>query len=379
MNALNNNVQDLHDVYKCFTKRAIPGVDNDANKISLPLVDVPTLRHICGCAAEAFKRDEKIMHLNGKYIVIGDLHGHLMDLFRIFKHFGWPPRNKYLFLGDIVDRGEFSLETCTIIFLLKVLYPEHVFVIRGNHEFAEMYKTSGFGDELRNSYKEFDVSPFFDMAFCEIPIAAIINLRYLCIHGGIGPRFLNISDIEMIPRPLVGYLDDLSQSILWSDPNLYVVGFQPSSRGCGFFFGEDVCSSFLDRNCIDMIVRGHECVEKGVEFVFNRKCMTVFSASKYCNNIENKCGVVTFIEGGTFEITTFPPVKSYVLRSKSRFYSLDFFIHRLPKLPSISKQSVEAQVSFRKTPLVPMKKGISKAVSVQRLTPLKPLHSFEML
>ncbi|EAX91331.1 Ser/Thr protein phosphatase, putative [Trichomonas vaginalis G3] len=378
MNALNDNIQNLYDVYKCFTKRAIPGVDNDNNKIALPLLDIQTLRHICGCAAEAFRRDEKIMHLNGKFIVVGDLHGHLMDLFRIFKHSGWPPQNKYLFLGDIVDRGEFSLETCTIILLLKVLYPEHVYVIRGNHEFAEMYRIGGFGEELRNTYKDSDVTPFFDMTFCEIPIAAIINMRYLCIHGGIGPQFSRISELEMIPRPLVGYVDELSQTILWSDPSPYVTGFQPSSRGCGYFFGEDKCAEFIDRNAIDMIIRGHECVEKGVEFMFKRKCMTVFSASKYCNNTNNKCGIAVFLENDSFEITTFPPVKTYVLRSKSKFYSLDFFTHKAPRLPTIPHQNTDRPPSFRKPIPMAMKKGISKAVSVQRLTTLKRDHPFEL-
>lgn len=374
-------MKDLYDVYKCFTKRQIPGAENDTNKIALPLVDIPTLKLICETAAENFKRDDNMMRLEGKYIVVGDLHGHLMDLFRIFKHSGWPPQNKYLFLGDIVDRGEFSLETATLILLLKALYPEHVYMIRGNHEFPQLYLLGGFGEELRNTYKDFDVTPYFDMAFFDIPIGAIINKRYLCIHGGIGPRVNKINDIEMISRPLVDCADDISQTVLWSDPNPYVTGFQPSTRGCGYFFGEEECVQFADRNGIDMIVRGHECVEKGVEFHFQRRCMTVFSASKYCNSTNNKCGIAVFLESGAMEITTFPPVKNYVLRSKSRFYSLDFFTHKapVPKLPVITRQYTEKSTTFRKLTPVNTKKGIPKAGSATRIPTLSRTNNFDFI
>lgn len=331
---------ETYDVFQRFTKRALPGVTNDINKIVLPLIPQQLMCDICQSALEKFKEDSQIMMLDGEVITAGDLHGHLIDLFRIFQKFGWPPQRRYLFLGDIIDRGQFSIETITVILLAKILYPHHVFVIRGNHEFPDMYSRGGFLAEIQHLYKESSVEKHFFQCFSEIPIAAIINKKILCIHGGIGPSVETIDDIKKVPKPLFDYSEEPQQTILWSDPNEYSEKFEPSSRGVGYFFGEESLKVFLERNGFSLLVRGHECVEKGVELFFKKKCMTVFSASRYCDSYTNKAGIAMFKEDCTYEITTFPPVKVYLLRSKAQFSPLDFFlksIENIKPVPSVQK------------------------------------------
>ena len=331
---------DFYDVFQRFTKRVIPGITNDIEKIVLPLFPQQLMCDICQAAHDKFKEDSQIMMLDGEIVTVGDLHGHLVDLFRIFQKFGWPPHRRYLFLGDIIDRGEFSIETITIVLLAKILYPHHVFVIRGNHEFPDMYSRGGFLAEIQHLYKESSIEKHFFQCFSEIPIAAIINKKILCIHGGIGPSVETIDDIKKIPKPLFDYSDEPQQTILWSDPNEYSEKFEPSSRGVGYFFGEDSLKAFLEKNNFSLLVRGHECVEKGVELFFKKKCMTVFSASRYCDSYANKAGVTTFKDDCTYEITTFPPVKTYLLRSKAQFSPIDFFfksIENIKQAPAVQQ------------------------------------------
>ena len=326
-------IYELVEVFQKYTKRAIPGVTNDIDKISLPILPASLVVQICQLAEYAFKQDPFIMRFDGNITVVGDLHGHLPDLFRIFQKCGWPPAKKYLFLGDIIDRGEFSLETILIILVLKISFPENVFVIRGNHEFPDMYKKGGFLAEIVHFYKEIDLEPYFFSCFSQIPIAALIANKVLCLHGGIGPSVGSIADIERTPKPLIEFNSEPQQTILWSDPNEYSTDFEPSSRGLGYFFGEECLSRFLSKNNLTLLVRGHECVEKGVECVFKKKCMTVFSASRYCNSSANKAGVTHFKEDGQYEVVTFPAVKLYLLRAKALFQPLEYFTTSVTKTP----------------------------------------------
>jgi protein phosphatase len=110
----------------------------------LPVVPFPVLRDILERSRAIFEDEPMLLSINCDVLVVGDLHGHILDLFRIFHEFGFPPNTRYLFLGDLVDRGEFSTETTVLILTLKVLWPSAVWLIRGNHEFCDMWLSGGF-------------------------------------------------------------------------------------------------------------------------------------------------------------------------------------------------------------------------------------------
>ena len=172
-------------------------------------------------------------HLNSS---IGDVHGQYYDLLRLFEYGGFPPDANYLFLGDYVDRGKQSLETVCLLLAYKIKYPENFFLLRGNHECASINRIYGFYDECKRRYNIKLWKTFTDCFNC-LPIAAIIDEKILCMHGGLSPELSSLEQIKRIMRPTdvpdTGLLCDL----LWSDPDKDVQGLGENDRGVSFTFG----------------------------------------------------------------------------------------------------------------------------------------------
>lgn len=221
--------------------------------------------------------------LEGNFVVVGDIHGDLGCLVRIFQKFGFPPERNYLFLGDYVDRGKNSLEVIIMLYALKLLFPNNVVLIRGNHESAQTSKNYGFRDDCL-TYLNHSVYHTFLESFSNMPLCAVINSSIFCVHGGISQYFNKLEEIDKLKRPLTKYNDDLFIDLLWSDPSNDISEFEESDRGLGHFFGEQAFNQFLKENGLKMMIRGHECHEKGYMYNFSEKnCLTVFSASNYCD------------------------------------------------------------------------------------------------
>lgn len=239
-----------------------------------------------------------LLKLEPPITVIGDLHGHLLNLYQILQICDMPPNTKYLFLGDIVDRGYCSLETASLIFALKVCYPDCVYVIRGNHEFSSVSLTGGFFDEVTTIYNSQNVFNAFNSTFEYFPVAALVGTSYLCLHGGISPDLKFLSQLSSIERPIKEYSNPILCGLFWSDPQNEITKFQSSGRGVGFLFGSKPLIKFLNRNNLQILIRGHECVD-GYSFIFDQKCITVFSASNYCGSTENHSAVLRIMDDST--------------------------------------------------------------------------------
>ena len=149
---------------------------------------------------------------------LGDVHGQYYDLLRLFEYGGFPPDSNYLFLGDYIDRGKQSLETVCLLLAYKIKYPENFFLLRGNHECASINRISGFYDECKRRHTIKLWKVFTDCFNC-LPIAALVDDKILCMHGGLSPELNKIDTIKNIVRPTdvpdTGLLCDL----LWSDPD----------------------------------------------------------------------------------------------------------------------------------------------------------------
>lgn len=303
--------------------KSIPSHVDDHAKGNLPtempIIPGELVKRICWKACEIFREEPNILSLQSPIVIIGDLHGHVLDLYRILLGFGMPDRRSYLFLGDVVDRGEFSIETVLIIFLLKVLYPTSVYIIRGNHEFESLCGENGFKSQVLNVYGDVSVYTAFTNTFSFIPLVATIDKTVLCVHGGIGPDFQLLRQVEdAFTRPITEFGDDdLLNCILWSDPSTEATDFSPSPRGIGYHYGANAVKKFCTAQNLKMIVRAHECVSLGYQSMFDGRLATVFSASNYCGSTGNKAAVLV-INGSKVEPVRLPPL-AYLLRDKVSF------------------------------------------------------------
>lgn len=228
--------------------------------------------------------------------VVGDTHGQFLDMLEIFSKNGYPSEsNFYLFNGDYVDRGDFGCEIVLTLCLFKLLYPNCVHLLRGNHECREINTRHGFETEVLSKYSA-SVFESFQNCFSALPISAVINHKIFVCHGGLSEKAdLTIRDINQIERkgpvPYSGVFADL----LWSDPRPNLVGTIPSDRGASICFGLDRVKLFLKNNNLDLMIRSHEFKFMGYETMGDGpELITVFSAPNYVGKWKNLGAYIRF-------------------------------------------------------------------------------------
>jgi len=341
----------------------LDSISEGSSFLQLQFFEEALMIYMASKASEVFANENILLELENPIIIVGDIHGHLLDLYRIIKKFDLPPQSKYLFLGDLVDRGPFSVECLSLVFSLKILFPDHVYIIRGNHEFESVSAMGGFFTETTSIYHNTNVFNSFIAAFMNMPIAARIG-GALCLHGGLSPDFKKINQIEKIERPISDYSSSILSGILWSDPSNEPYMFRSSRRGTGFFFGEAPLIQFLRNNELKVLIRGHECVN-GVESRWGGKLITVFSASNYCGETKNSSGVLIIDENGNLIPFLFKPAK-FISRNDTQVNSKDASITRCTSLQvSLSSRSNASLLS----PLMEAEheKSIQGGVSLSKL------------
>jgi serine/threonine-protein phosphatase PP1 catalytic subunit len=255
-------------------------------------------------------KDQKMLvELEAPLHVCGDIHGQYYDLLRIFEHCGYPGEFSYLFLGDYVDRGKQSLETVCLLLCYKIKYPEKVTLLRGNHESSVTNRIYGFYDECKRRYNVRIWRSFTDL-FNWLPVAALIDEKILCMHGGLSPELKNIQNIQEISRPTdipdTGLLCDL----LWSDPDKDALEYDENDRGVSVIFGEKIVQDFNKKNDLDLIIRAHQVVDDGYEFFAQRQLITIFSAPNYCGEFDNSAGIMIIDESLTCSLKVLRPVEN---------------------------------------------------------------------
>ena len=253
------------------------------------------------------KSEPNIIKVQDPVTVVGDLHGQFYDLLNLFGDNigGNPEKTKYLFLGDYVDRGSFSIECVLLLIALKLNFKTTILMLRGNHECRQMTTYFNFKNECEVKY-DHEVYERFMEAFDCLPISCLINEKFIAIHGGISPNIDRILDITKLNRftepPKTGAMCDM----LWSDPcdkdneAASICWLENSTRGCSYIFGAQAATPFLARNDIISILRAHEAQMEGFKmYNWNPQLgfpsvITVFSAPNYCDVYNNKGAVILF-------------------------------------------------------------------------------------
>lgn len=248
--------------------------------------------------------------------IIGDIHGNLEDLLSLERCI-WSRVpfmcSNFVFNGDYVDRGQWGFECSIYLFAFKILAPNKVTLLRGNHEVRSLQAHYSYKRECVQKYGEalgIKVWEITNKIYDKLPVCAVIDDAIYCAHGGIPRSATKLDQISKVKRELPDpeKQSKIAWEILWSDPchnqqfseicNMLKVrpketgGFiKNTKRGTAFLFNEDGANSFLRNNGLTHIVRAHEVPPSGVTFHFGNKCATIFSCSHYCGN-NNPCTIV---------------------------------------------------------------------------------------
>ncbi len=251
---------------------------------------------LCDKLKEIFCEESNVQPVDAPVIVCGDIHGQFFDLLNIFKEGGEIPDKNYLFLGDYVDRGYNSVETLELLLCLKLLHRDRITLLRGNHESRQICFTYGFYEEISKKYGNLNCWRYFNELFDYFPIAAIIEGKIFCVHGGLSPKICYIDQIRLLNRQQEIPHEGAFCDFMWSDPDdIDTWAFSP--RGAGYLFGGKVVDEFNQLNDIRLICRAHQLVNEGFKYWFkNKNLVTVWSAPNYCYRCGNKATIFIFDE-----------------------------------------------------------------------------------
>ncbi|KAI8805476.1 Metallo-dependent phosphatase-like protein [Cladochytrium replicatum] len=253
------------------------------------------VKELCLKAREILIEESNVQRVDAPVTICGDIHGQFYDLCELFEVGGKCPDTNYLFMGDFVDRGFYSVETFLLLLALKVRYPDRITLIRGNHESRQITQVYGFYDECLRKYGSVNVWRYCCEIFDYLSLSAIIDNGIFCVHGGLSPSINTLDQIRMIDRKQEVPHDGAMCDLLWSDPE-EIEGWGLSPRGAGFLFGGDVVNQFVHQNNLKMIARAHQLVMEGYKYMFNKSIVTVWSAPNYCYRCGNVAAIMTLDE-----------------------------------------------------------------------------------
>ncbi|GBG86489.1 hypothetical protein CBR_g41483 [Chara braunii] len=253
------------------------------------------VKALCMKAMEILVEESNVQRVDAPVTICGDIHGQFYDMKELFKVGGNCPQTNYLFMGDFVDRGFYSVETFLLLLALKVRYPDRITLIRGNHESRQITQVYGFYDECVRKYGSVNVWRYCTDIFDYLSLSALIDQRIFCVHGGLSPHIKTLDQIRVIDRKQEVPHDGPMCDLLWSDPE-DIDDWAISPRGAGYLFGGEVVSKFNRDNKIELICRAHQLVMEGYKWMFNSQLVTVWSAPNYCYRCGNVAAILELDE-----------------------------------------------------------------------------------
>jgi len=266
------------------------------------------LKVLCRMVKGILMEESNVQPVTSPVTICGDIHSQYFDLLELFRHGGHVPDTRYIFMGDFVDRGHHSVETLQLLLVLKARYPDCITLLRGNHESRQVTQVYGFYEECIRKYGNANAWRYCTEVFDYMNLAAVIDGKVLCVHGGLSPDISTVDHIRLLNRnmeiPHTGSFCDL----MWSDPE-DIETWQPSPRGAGWLFGSKATSQFNYNNGLELVCRAHQLVQEGFKYHFpDKNLITVWSAPNYCYRCGNVASIIAFDEHLDREVKTFRDV-----------------------------------------------------------------------
>ncbi len=250
--------------------------------------------HLLIAVSDIFEKENILIRKQfEEMLFVGDIHGNYNCLEKILEDFKARPENTgIIFLGDYVDRGAASIKVLNRLFLEKLIYPERIILLRGNHEDMNINKYYGLYEEIKDRFLYRDVDKVFywyNEIFGLMPIASLINNEIIGMHGGLPKGLVDIGEFGGLKkRTLIKPPEDSKEldqyyQILWNrvaeedydfiveDENLH-----PRIR-----FGQKAVKEFLDHNRIKKIIISHEFIEDGYRYLFHKQILQLFSSANH--------------------------------------------------------------------------------------------------
>lgn len=286
---------------------------------------VDQMIRIIKLATDIMKKEDNLLRVDVPATIVGDIHGQYYDLLEMFDLCGDPKDVQFIFLGDYVDRGDRSIEVLILLYAMKINFPTRMWLLRGNHESVRMTEYFTFKKECEQRYNSQLYLTSIE-SFKALPLAAILNEQFFCVHAGISSSLWNVEEInEKIDRFRVDFPSrGLFCDLMWSDPSdeydTEILGDSDedmmkyftfnNQRHCSQFYSYKAVETFLHENDLLCVIRGHQPQDAGYRMYKVNEAtgfpslITIFSAPNYCGTYDNMAAALVY-NGETFNIRQF--------------------------------------------------------------------------
>ncbi len=203
----------------------------------------------------------------GHAIFVGDTHGDFDATKKIIANY-LRDGNKVVFLGDYVDRGPQPQQNINYLCLLKLAYPEDIFLLMGNHEahqWIDFYPADFWWSLEPERYARYAAM------LSKLPLAVSADNGLLALHGGL-PDVASLSDINRIDLGSEQWV-----RIIWGDFQDMSGGFLDEYAGRPQF-GRDYFEEVMARFNKKVLIRSHQ---PRTPVLYDNRCLTIFTSSAY--------------------------------------------------------------------------------------------------
>lgn len=291
--------------------------------------DLPSEKEVqllCMKAVEILAEEPSLKKVSAPVTICGNICGQFFDLIELFNICGNVPETNYLFLGGYIDISYYSLETFLLLLALKVRYPIRITLLRGDKESRQESIYYGLYDECLRKYKNSNIWKLCTDSFECLPFAAVVEDKIFCVHGGLSPNITSIDEINLIQRRNALTNTDPVRDLLFGCPDKKIDDFYfMHKRFNAYLFGKNAVEKFNQRNKIDLIVRSHQLIMNGFDFMFDDKLLTIYSAPNHRYKCKNEGSVLECDDMMSKKIISFKAAPQNVRKCFSEITFPDYF------------------------------------------------------